>query len=98
MLDTLPLSASGVRDRALLLVGFAGAFRRSELVAIDHAHCARHRDGIIIPFPFSKTDQEGRAEEVGLPYGATRKRAPFARSRTGSSFASIERRARCSGQ
>jgi integrase len=70
MVDTLPLSPSGVRDRALLLVGFAGAFRRSELVAIDHAHCARHRDGIIITIPFSKTDQEGHAEEVGLPYGA----------------------------
>ena len=70
MVDTLPMSPSGVRDRALLLVGFAGAFRRSELVAIDHAHCARHRDGIIITIPFSKTDQEGRADEVGLPYGA----------------------------
>jgi integrase len=70
MVDTLPMSPSGVRDRALLLVGFAGAFRRSELVAIDHAHCARHRDGIIITIPFSKTDQEGRAEDVGLPYGA----------------------------
>jgi integrase len=70
MVDTLPLSPAGVRDRALLLVGFAGAFRRSELVAIDHAHCALHRDGIIITIPFSKTDQEGRTEEVGLPYGA----------------------------
>jgi integrase len=70
MVDTLPMSPAGVRDRALLLVGFAGAFRRSELVAIDHAHCARHRDGIIITIPFSKTDQEGRADEVGLPYGA----------------------------
>jgi len=70
MLATLPMSPSGVRDRALLLVGFAGAFRRSELVAIDHAHCAQHRDGVIITIPFSKTDQEGRAEEVGLPYGA----------------------------
>jgi len=70
LLETLPDDASGVRDRALLLVGFAGAFRRSELVAIDHEHCARHRDGIIITIPFSKTDQEGRADEVGLPYGA----------------------------
>jgi integrase len=70
MADTLPASPAGVRDRALLLVGFAGAFRRSELVAIDHAHCARHRDGIIITIPFSKTDQEGHADEVGLPYGA----------------------------
>ncbi len=70
MVDTLPMSPAGVRDRALLLVGFAGAFRRSELVAIDHAHCARHPDGIIITIPFSKTDQEGRAEEVGLPHGA----------------------------
>ena len=97
MPDTLPMSPSGVRDRALLLIGFAGAFRRSELVAIDHPHCARHRDGIIITIPFSKTDQEGRPEEVGLPYGAHPERAPSARSRIGSpspGFTTV----RCSGR
>ncbi len=35
MLDCLPDSLLGVRDRALLLLGFAGAFRRSELVGLD---------------------------------------------------------------
>jgi integrase len=90
MLDTLPMSASGVRDRALLLTGFAGAFRRSELVAIDHEHCARHRDGIIISVPFSKTDQEGRSEEVGLPYGTHPETCPVRALSDWMSFARIE--------
>jgi site-specific recombinase XerC len=60
----------GVRDRALLLLGFAGCFRRSELVALDVHHLARHRDGIIVSVDWSKTDQEGAGAEKGIPYGA----------------------------
>jgi integrase len=67
-LDTTRLI--GLRDRALLLIGFAGCYRRSELVAIDHAHVAEHRDGLIIASAFSKTDQEGAGYEKGIPYGA----------------------------
>ena len=100
LLLTLPDDASGIRDRALLLVGFAGAFRRSELVAIDHEHCATHRDGIIITIPFCKTDQEGRADEVGLPYGEHLETCPvraltdwlaFAEITTGPVFRPITR-------
>lgn len=60
----------GLRDRALLLIGFAGCYRRSELVAIDFAHVAEHRDGLIITLAVSKTDQEGEGYEKGIPYGA----------------------------
>ncbi|MGI8547324.1 MAG: site-specific integrase [Gemmatimonadaceae bacterium] len=59
----------GIRDRALLLLGFAGCYRRSELVSIDHEHVAEHRDGLVISLLWSKTDQEGHGSEKGIPYG-----------------------------
>jgi integrase len=61
---------SGARDRALLLLGFAGCFRRSELVALDYDHVAEHRDGVVVSLAWSKTDQEGAGSEKGIPYGA----------------------------
>jgi integrase len=60
----------GVRDRALLLVGFAGAFRRSELVALDVADVADGPDGLTVTLRRSKTDQEGAGRKVGIPYGS----------------------------
>jgi integrase len=62
-------SVRDVRDRALLLVGFAGAFRRSELSRIDCKSIERTTRGIIITIPKSKTDQEGQARQVAIPYG-----------------------------
>lgn len=47
---------SRVRDRALLLVGFAGGMRRSELAAIRVEHLVRHSQGITVYLPSSKTD------------------------------------------
>ncbi len=58
-----------VRDRALLLVGFFGAFRRSELVGIDIEHLAWEPEGVIITLPRSKTDQTGEGKIKALPYG-----------------------------
>lgn len=70
LIATLDLSKLiGVRDRALLLLGFAGCYRRSELVSIDHEHVAEHRDGLVISLLWSKTDQEGHGSEKGIPYG-----------------------------
>ena len=57
----------GLRDRALFLVGFAGALRRSELVAIDHAHLRFAADCVVIHIPRSKGDQEGKGADVTLP-------------------------------
>jgi site-specific recombinase XerC len=56
-----------IRDRALLLVGFAGAFRRAELSAIqrDWIHLTEH--GISIALPKSKTDQESKGRNVVIP-------------------------------
>jgi integrase len=61
----------GRRDIALLLFGFAGAFRRSELAALRVADVAAVRpDGLHVRLRRSKTDQEGRGAVNALPYGA----------------------------
>jgi integrase len=60
----------GLRDRALLVVGFAGAFRRSELVALDVGDVEWTDDGLLVCIRRSKTDQEGEGARVGLPYGS----------------------------
>ena len=46
-------------DRALLLIGFAGAFRRSELVALNAEDIQETAEGLRITIRRSKTDQEG---------------------------------------
>jgi integrase len=60
-----------VRDRALLLLGFAGALRRSELVALDVGDLEHVRQGIVLHLRRSKTDQMGRGEKIGIPLGRT---------------------------
>ena len=59
----------GLRDRALLLLGFAGAFRRSELVGLDVADVRFVRDGMVVSLRRSKTDQEGAGEQKAIAYG-----------------------------
>ena len=66
MIEALPKGLLGVRDRALLLVGFAAALRRAELVALDVAHVAWHREGIIVHVARSKTDQLGAGADVPM--------------------------------
>lgn len=69
VLKKIPDTMLGARDRALLLVGFAGAFRRSELVALDLVHVAFDAEGLRITIARSKTDQEGRGRSIGIPLG-----------------------------
>lgn len=59
---------AALRDRALLLVGFAGAFRRSELVAIRVDDLAFSDAGVLIHVRRSKTDQQGRGRVKAIPY------------------------------
>jgi site-specific recombinase XerD len=61
---------SDCRDRALLLVGFAGAFRRSELVALNVEDIEEKAEGVRINIRHSKTDQEGRGEVIAIPRGS----------------------------
>lgn len=60
------------RDRALLLIGFAGGFRRSELVAINCTDIDHVRQGVVITIRRAKTDQEGKGRKVGIPWGRGR--------------------------
>lgn len=60
-----------VRDRALLLIGFAGAFRRSELVGLNIEDFEFNDDGLVVHLRRSKTDPEGKGRKVGIPYGST---------------------------
>src|SRR3954451_15074406 len=78
MVATLGTDMIGIRDRALLLLGFAGAFRRSELVGLDvdaadatrAGHIEIGRAGITVRLMRSKTDQEGQGQAIGIPFGA----------------------------
>ena len=72
MLDAMGDGMKGVRDRALLLLGFGGGFRRSELVGLDVADIETVRQGIIITLRHSKTDQESAGRKIGIPHGRTR--------------------------
>ena len=69
MLAGLPDTLTGKRDRALLALGFAGAFRRSELVALELADLAVETEGVRVHIRHSKTDQEGRGQEIAIPRG-----------------------------
>ncbi len=63
--------ARGLRDRALLLVGFAGFFRRSELVGLQAQHLERVPGGVVAHLPKSKTDQFGRGTTRAIKRGTT---------------------------
>lgn len=65
----IPDDLPGLRDRALLLLGFAGAFRRAELAGIELAHLEETEHGLRITLPVSKGDRRGRGAVVGIPYG-----------------------------
>jgi len=72
----LPGGLLGIRDRALLLMGFAGGFRRAELAALAVADIAETDDGLMVNLRFSKTDQEGQGRKVALPYGSSEGTCP----------------------
>lgn len=76
MVATCDSSILGIRDRVLLLVGFAGAFRRSELVSLDAADLTFGASGVTIRLRRSKTDQEGHGEKVGIPWGTNADTCP----------------------
>lgn len=59
----------GRRDRALLLLGFAGAFRRTELVGLNVEDVRFVREGLVVEVKRSKTDQEAHGESVAILKG-----------------------------
>jgi site-specific recombinase XerD len=69
MVAHAPDRMTGLRDRALLLIGFAGAFRRSELVALDIADTEETEAGLRVTIRKSKTDQEAEGETIAIARG-----------------------------
>ena len=69
MLDVLPDGLRGQRDRAILLVGFAGGFRRSELAALEADDVQFHLQGVELLVRKSKTEQTGHGQVKVLAYG-----------------------------
>lgn len=107
MVASLPRDLQGVRDKALLLVGFAGGFRRSELAGIRVADLEITPDGLIVRLGRSKTDQEGQGRAVAVPYGSDPQTCPVRAMQewlngavlsTGPVFRAIDRFGRVSAQ
>ena len=69
LVATCDASARGRRDRALLLIGFAGALRRSELVALQVEDVMATAEGLRVRIRRGKTDRAGEGAELGLPRG-----------------------------
>jgi integrase len=103
MLDALDEGLPGCRDRALLLVGFAGGFRRSELVSFDIDDISETANGLVIRVRRSKTDPEAKGATVALPCGSTAATCPVRSYRawiaaagiaSGPAFRSVDRHGR----
>jgi integrase len=71
-----PSRSLGLRHRVLVLIGFAGAFRRSELASICMADLTFSDNGLVINIPHSKTGQEGVGREVAIPFGENEETCP----------------------
>jgi integrase len=69
---------AGARDRALFLLGFAGALRRSELVGLDVEHVTWTDDGMKVLLERSKTDKDGEGAEIVIPHGQADDTCPVA--------------------
>lgn len=69
VLEHLPKTLAGIRDRAILLVAFAGALRRSEVVALQLEDIERRPNGILLHLDHSKSDQEGKGAALPVPNG-----------------------------
>lgn len=104
MVETTDAGPIGARDRALMLLGFAGAFRRSELVGLAIADCAFGRDGLTVTLRRSKTDQDGAGRKIGIPYGSNPETCPVravqawlaeAGADAGPLFRAINRHGKC---
>jgi len=77
MVEVLPDYLPRLRDKVLLLIGFAGAFQRSELVGLQVREIQTGDAGLIVMLRRSKADQEGASFTKGIPVG--RSDARFAR-------------------
>ncbi|MBB5061438.1 integrase [Granulicella aggregans] len=77
------------RDRALLVIGFCGALRRSELVNLDAEDIRSAPEGIILTLRWSKTDQSADGVEIGIPKGRKPATCPVTLLRAWIEYAKI---------
>lgn len=81
-IEALPDTLAGTRDRALLLVGFAGALRRTELAVAEigirggEVSIEDGADGLTVHIGKSKGDQEAAGQMVGIPFGSNPETCP----------------------
>ncbi len=96
----------GLRNRAVILLGFAAALRRSEIVALNAENLVWVESGMVITIARSKTDQEGAGVQIGVPYGSTLETCPVRTLRqwldqsgvtAGAVFRFVDRHGRVSG-
>lgn len=90
IVEQLPSGLIGVRDRAILLLGYAGGFRRSELVSLVVEDANFTDDGLVIFLRRSKTDQDMQGRKIGIPRGANPDTCPVRSLRAWLSAAEIE--------
>ncbi len=76
MLAQVPVTLTGSRDRALLLATFAGALRRSEVVALNVEDVAYVPEGLVVTIRSSKTDQERAGQKVAVALGRVPETCP----------------------
>lgn len=72
IMTVLGTSTKDDRDRALLLIGFAGGFRRAELVGLQVEDIDFVRQGMTVMLQRSKTDQSGDGRKIGIPFARGR--------------------------
>lgn len=89
-LAALPDTLLGTRDRALLLIGFCGALRRSELVGLDVGDLKFVPEGLALTLRRSKTDQEGEGVVKGIPLGTCAATCPVRAAQAWIKAASIK--------
>jgi site-specific recombinase XerD len=88
VVQALPADVSGMRDRALLLVGFAGALRRSELVGLDAGDVEETDEGLVLRV--RRSSSEGKRRTVFVPYGSEPETCPVRALRDWMKRAGIE--------
>jgi integrase len=100
LLGTFGVDLPGLRNRAMVTLGWFGALRRSELVALDVPDVAFVAEGLVLTLRRSKTDQEGKGAEKGIPFAkdqarcavrAVRAYLDAARLEAGALFRSVSR-------
>ncbi len=91
LLQQLPAGLKGTRDRALLLLGFSAALRRSELVALRVEDLEFVDEGVVVRLRRSKTDQTGSGTAIGVPFGTSRSTCPVRALETWIRDAGLER-------